>query len=245
ARGYVRMAPALLATWLIAGAPPGPGIREIFLAALSSVFVVSAAARSRGLGRGRSALMLGLERAYSHSVNVLLFLLLLFLAAGLGATLGGLIADAVGRATSVGQVLMAALAMLPLVWWHWPVLALACVAPPEAGARRPLTPWLWAGPGYTAARRLQRAFGSARRTGLITGLLFLWIAVLASVHQYGGSGPLPAVAEAGSYGVFLPVLAWMATVEAARLVASVPGATATAAATDAGPGRSADPAPTP
>jgi TonB family protein len=63
------------------------------------------------------------------------------------------------------------------------------------------------------------------------GLGLLWVAVLAAAEWYRGTGPLPAVIEAASYGVFLPLLAWMATVEGHRLVSSVPAAFAVEAAT--------------
>lgn len=222
-RAYLRMAPALVATWLVAGAPPGPGVREVFFTALLSVFVVAAVARSRGIGQG-SSFRYGLQRAVSHSVNVLLLLLFLFLAAGLGGTLGGILADGVGLPQITGHAAGGFLGMLPILWWYWPVLVLACVTPEGAGERRAMTPWLWRGPGYTAARRLLRAFGSSRRTGLIIALAFLWVAVLAAVESYRGTSSLPALVEAASYGLFLPLLAWMATVEGHRLVASVPKA---------------------
>lgn len=225
ARAYPRMAPGLLAAWLLAGAPPGPGAREVFVAALLSVFVVAGAARSQGLGGGRSTVRLALHRAYAHSFNVLLLLLFLFLAAGLGGTVGGAITDLSGVGPTAGQVVGGALGMLPVLWWHWPVMTLACVVPDEAGS--PIGR-LWRGPGYTAARRLLRSFGRPARTAMIVGLALLWIGVLAAVEQYRGTGPLPAIVEAASYALFLPLLAWMATVEANRLVASVrdgPGGT--------------------
>lgn len=224
-RGWVRMAPALAVTWLVAGAPAGPVLREVFVAGPLSVFVVASAAKSRGLHPGRPVVLLGLERLVSHAANVLMLLLIFFLAAGLGATLGGLIAGAarLPRLLVTGPAM--ALATLPLAYWFWPVAVLAGVAPDDAGHRSGRS-WIWWGPGYRSARRLLASFGSGKRTALILGLGYLWLAFAVVAARYPGPAPFPVVAEAASYGVFLPVWIWLATVEAHRLVQALPGALA-------------------
>lgn len=220
-QGWLRMAPALAVSWLVAAAPPGPGVREVFVAAILSVFVVVAAAKARGLHPGRGVVRVGLERVVGHAINVLMFLLILFLAAGLGGTLGTMVADAVGLPEWMASGLVTVLATLPILYWFWPVLVLAGVAPEETGRRSGRTPWLWRGPGYTSARRLLASFGSGPRTALILTVAYVWIGLLVGVEQYRGEDVFPAVAEALSYGVFYPLWVWLATVEAHRLVQAV------------------------
>lgn len=221
AQGWLRMAPALGLTWLVAAAPPGPGVREVFVAAILSVFVVVSAARARGLHDGRGVVRLGLERLAGHAVNVLMFLLILFLAAGLGGTLGSMVAGAAGLPEVLVSGAVTVLATLPILYWFWPVLVLAGVAPEETGRRSDRTPWLWRGPGYTSARRLLASFGSGPRTALILTVGYVWIGVLVGVEQYRGEDAFPLVAEALSYGVLYPLWVWLATVETHRLVQAV------------------------
>lgn len=220
ARGWLRMVPALLVIWLAAAAPPGPVVREVFVAGPLSVFVVLSAAKSRGLYPGRSVLVLGLERLVSHAVNVLMFLLVFFLAAGLGATLGGMVADAAGlpRIFATGPAIL--LATLPLMYWFWPVTVLAGVAPDAAGHRSERS-WIWWGPGYTSARRLLVSFGSGRRTAVVLGIGYLWLGFVVAAARYPGPAPLAELAEGASYGVFLPLWIWLGTVETHRLVQAV------------------------
>lgn len=219
-RGWVRMAPALLVTWLAAGAPAGPVVREVFVAGPMSIFVVVSAAKARGLHGGRPVPVLGLERLVVHAINVLMFLLIFFLAAGLGATLGGMVADAarLPRLLASGPAMV--LATLPLMYWFWPVAVLAGVAPDAAGHRSGGS-GIWWGPGYMSARRLLASVGSGRRTALILGIGYLWLAFAVAAARYPGSDPFPALAEAASYGVFLPLWIWLATVEAHRMVQAV------------------------
>ena len=219
--GWVRMAPAILVTWLLAGAVPGPGVREVFIASVASVFVVVAAARSRGLHAGRSVVRLGLERMASHAVNVLMFFLILFLAAGLGGTLGTMAADATGMPRFLSSAAVSVLATLPILYWFWPVLVLAGTAPDETGRRSRPGSWYWRGPGYTSARRLLASFGSGRRTAVILGVAYVWLGLLVAVEEYQGADAFPAVAEALSYGVFFPLWVWLAVVEAHRLIQAV------------------------
>lgn len=221
ARGWLRMAPALLVTWLIAAAPAGPGVREVFVVAILSVFVVVSAAKARGLHPGQGVIRVGLERLVGHAVNVLMFLLILFLAAGLGGTVGSMAAAAVGLPDLVVSAPATVLATLPILYWFWPVLVLAGVAPEETGRRSGRTPWFWRGPGYTSARRLLASFGSGGRTAVILVVAYLWIGLLVAVEQYRGEDPFPIVAEALSYGVFYPLWVWLASVETERLVQAV------------------------
>lgn len=220
-QGWLRMAPALAVSWLLAAAPPGPGIREAFVASILSVFVVVSAARARGLHPGRGVVRLGLERIVGHAINVLMFLLILFLAAGLGGTLGTMVADAAGLPELPVSAAVTVLATLPILYWFWPVLVLAGVAPEETGRRSGRTPWLWRGPGYTSARRLLASFGSGPRTALILAVAYVWAGLLVAVEQYRGEDAFPALAEGLSYGVFYPVWVWLATVETHRLVQAV------------------------
>jgi hypothetical protein len=219
-RGWVRMAPALLVTWLVAAAPAGPVVREVFVAGPLSIFVVVSAAKARRLHGDRPVPVVGLERLVSHAINVLMFLLIFFLAAGLGATLGGMVAEAAGvpRLLTTGPAM--ALATVPLMYWFWPVMVLAGVAPDEAGHRSGRS-WIWWGPGYRSARRLLASFGSGRRTALILGIGYLWLAVAVAAARYPGSDSFPALAEVASYGIFLPLWTWVATVETHRLVQAV------------------------
>lgn len=221
AHAWVRMAPALAVSWLAAAAPPGPGVREVFVGAILSIFVVVSAAKSRGLHPGRGVVRTALERLAGQSVNILMFLLILFLAAGLGGTVGGMMAEAAGLSTPLVAGPLTALAALPILYWFWPVAVLAGVAPEETGRRSERTPWLWRGPGYTSARRLLASFGSGRRTALILGVAYLWIGVLVAVGEYRGAGVFPAVAEALSYGVLYPLWVWLTTVETHRLIQAV------------------------
>lgn len=220
AGAWLRMAPAVALTWLLAAAPPGPGVREVFVAALLSIFVVVAAARSRGLHRGRSLVRLGLERILGHAINVLMFLLILLLAAGLGGTVGAMAAEAAGLPPAPVSALVTVLATLPILYWFWPVTVLAGVAPEETG-RPGRTPWLWRGPGYTSARRLLASFGSSRRNVLVLVSGYLWLGLLVAAEQYRGADAFPMVAEVASYAVFYPLWVWLATVETHRLIRGV------------------------
>lgn len=221
ARAWLRMAPAVAITWLLAAAPSGPGVREVFVAALLSVFVVVAAAKSRGLHRGRSVGRMGLERIIGHAINVLVFLLILFLAAGLGGTLGTMAAAAAGLPEAPVSALVTVLATLPILYWFWPVAVLVGVAPEETGRRSGRTPWLWRGPGYTSARRLLASFGSGRRNALVLGTGYLWLGLLVAAEQYRGADAFPALAEVAGYAVFYPLWVWLATVETHRLIQAV------------------------
>lgn len=221
ASAWVRMAPALAVTWLLAAAPPGPGVREAFVVAILSIFVVVSAARDRGLHRGRSVLRAGLERAIDHAINILVFLLILFLAAGLGGTVGTMAAAAAGLPTIPVSGILTVLATLPILYWFWPVAVLAGVAPEETGRRSGRTPWYWRGPGYTSARRLLASFGSPRRTALILATAYLWMAVLVAAEEYQGADAFPAIVELASYAVLYPLWVWLATVEAHRLIQAV------------------------
>lgn len=232
---WLRMVPALAVSWLAAAAPPGPGVREGFVAVILSVFVVASAAKPRGLHPGRSVIRVGLERLVAHAVNVLVFLLILFLAAGLGGTVGAMAAGAVGLPELLVSSVLTVLTTLPILYWFWPVLVLAVVAPEETGRRSGRSPWLWRGPGYTSARRLLASFGSGRRTALILAVAYLWIGLLVAVEQYRGADALPAVVEGLSYGVFYPLWVWMATVETHRLIQAVLDGRAAAEAGMEGP----------
>ena len=237
AAGWLRMAPALAVTWLVAAAPPGPGVREVFIAAILSVFVVVGAARARGLHPARSVVRVGFERIVGHAVNVLMFLLIVFLAAGLGGTLGSMAAGATGLPEPVVSMAVTILATVPILYWFWPVPVLAGVAPEETGRRSGRTPWLWRGPGYTSARRLLASFGSGRRTALILAVGYLWIAVVVAAEQYAGpDDAFPLIVEALSYAVFYPLWVWLAAVEAERLIQAVLDGRAAAEAELAGEG---------
>lgn len=229
-RAWLRMAPALLATWLVAAAPSGPGVREVFVAAILSIFVVVSAGKARGVHPAQGVIRVGLARLPGHAVNVLMFLLILFLAAGLGGTVGSMAAAAVGLPDLTVSAPATVLATLPILYWFWPVLVLAGVAPEETGRRSGRTPWLWRGPGFTSARRLLASFGSTGRTALILTVAYLWIGLLVAVEQYRGEDPFPMVAEALSYGVFYPLWVWLASVETERLVQAVLDGRAAAAA---------------
>jgi hypothetical protein len=233
---WLRMLPALLVTWLVAAAPAGPGVREIFIAAILSIFVVVSAAKARGLHAERSVIRVGLERIVGHAINVLMFLLILFLAAGLGGTVGSMAAGAVGLPEALASAVVTVLATMPVFYWFWPVAVLAGVAPEETGRRSGRTPWLWTGPGYTSARRLLASFGSGRRTALILAVGYLWLAVVVATDQYAGEATaFPWLTEALSYGVFYPLWVWLATVDAERLIQAVLDGRAAAEA-EAGPG---------
>ena len=235
ARGWLRMAPWIAGLWLLAAAPPGPGVREALIAAVLSVFVVVAAARSRGLHPGRGVARVGLERMASHATNLLVFLLILFLAAGLGGTMGTMAAEALGLPELLLAVPITMLATLPILYWFWPVAVIAGVAPEETGRRARRSAWYWRGPGYTSARRLLASFGSGRRTGLILGVGYLWLGLLVAAEQYRGADAFPALAEAASYGVFLPLWVWLATVETDRLIRAVLDGRAAAEAENGSP----------
>jgi hypothetical protein len=212
------MAPAAAFVWLVAAAPSGPGVREAFLVAIASVVVVAAAARSEGLHEDQSVVQLAARRAMSQSLNVLLLLLFLALAAGVGGTLGGMAADAAGWSVDTVGTVAAMVAAFPVLAWYWPLSALAVVVPEAAGFRPGGSRWLWQGPGYTSARRLVRDFGTMTGTGAIAGVAYLWLALLLAADAYAGEGSFPALIEASSYALFLPLLAWMAVVETRRIV---------------------------
>ncbi|MFW5947606.1 MAG: hypothetical protein ACOCUW_03850 [Gemmatimonadota bacterium] len=219
-RAWLRMAPPLLVSWLVAAAPPGPGVREVFVAAILSVFVVVAAAKARGIHEGRSLIRVGFERLVSHAIDVLMFLLILFLAAGLGGTVGNMAAGAIGVPEPVVAVPATVLATLPILYWFWPVLVLAGAAPAETG-RPGRSVAVWRGPGYTSARRLLASFGSTGRTALVLGVGYLWLGLLVAVEQYRGGSGFPLAVEAASYGLLYPFWTWLAVVETQRLVRAV------------------------
>jgi hypothetical protein len=161
---------------------------------------------------------LAFQRAVSHSRNLLLLLLFLSLAAGVGGTIGGMIADAAGLPVDAVGTITALVFAFPILVRYWPLSALAVVAPEELG-RRPRWPgWVWDGPGYTSARRLSRDFGSTAATGAIVITAYVWLGLILAADAYRGEAPFPAAVEAASYALFLPLLAWMCVVEVRRLV---------------------------
>lgn len=217
-RAYLRMLPALVIAWAVAAGPPGPGVREAFILALLSVFVIASAAAAEGLHPGRGAVRIALDRFMAHSVNILLLLLYIALAAGVGGTLGGMLAGAAGLPVEVVGTLTALLAALPILAWYWPMAALAVAAPEWIGHRSEASPWLWRGPGHTSARRLSRRFGDPARTIPVLLLAYVWLGLLVAADAYDGESSLPLAIELASYFVFLPVLGWLTVLETRALI---------------------------
>lgn len=212
------MAPVLAVVWILAAVPTGPAVREVAVVALLSVGVLAVAAQVRGAQPGRSWLRLALERAPSHAMNLLALLLMIILSGAIGATLGGMVGEALGAPTELTATAGAGLAAFPVLRWYWPLAALAVIAPEETGGRTRALPWLWRGPGYTSARRLACDFGRSGHSALMIAMAYLWLALLLALDSYRGEAPVPLIVEAASYAVFLPLLSWMATVETQRVV---------------------------
>jgi hypothetical protein len=218
---YRGMLPWLLTTWVLASFLPGPGGQQVLLVAGVSPFLVAAAVRGMGLHRDRGTAPLAVERGFTHLTSLLPLLVFVAFAAAIGGTAGAMIADALDlrddRATALP---LAAVAALPILWWHWPAAVLAYVAPEEAGYRRP-DGRAWRGPRYRDARRLMRAAGDPIRTSVILGILLIWIAALAVLRDAPTQAPVPLAAAGASYLLFLPLLVAMGAIETRRMLRSV------------------------
>jgi hypothetical protein len=218
---YRGMLPWLLATWVVASFLPGPGGQQVLLVAGVSPILVAAAVRGMGLHRDRGTAALAVERGFTHLTSLLPLLVFVAFAAAIGGTVGAMIADALGlrddRATALP---LAAIAALPILWWHWPAAVLAYVAPEEAGYRRP-DGRAWRGPRYRDARRLMRVAGDPVRSAVIVAMLLIWIAALAVVRDAPTQAPVPLVAAGASYLLFLPLLVAMGAIETRRMLRSV------------------------
>jgi hypothetical protein len=212
------MAPGAALAWWVAGAPEAPAVQEVSLAALASVLVVAAAARSEGLHADRNVAQVAIRRLPSHAMNLLVLFLLLALAGGVGGTFGGMLGEFLGLPGTAPELVGAALALLPVLTRLWPLAALGMVVPDELGQSSATLPWIWRGPGYTSARRLARDFGSVVGTTAIVGMAYLWLMLLLATDLYRGESALPFLVEAASYGVFLPLLSWLTVVETRRAV---------------------------
>jgi len=215
---YRAMVPWLLLTWTAAVFIPGPDGQQILLIAGASPFLVAAAARGLGLHPGWTVAALAVDRAFTHLTNILLLLLLAAFAAAVGGTLGAMIADLTGLPDDrILSMPAAALAALPVLWWHWPAAVVAYLVPEDAGYRRP-GGRAWRGPRYGDARRLHGVAGSAVRTAGLLALIFLWIAVLAAAGSMTASPAASHMARAATYLFALPLLTALAAIETLRMI---------------------------
>jgi hypothetical protein len=219
---YRGMLPWMLLLWLVASFLPQPRGAQFLVVIGLSPFVVAAAARGMGLHPDRTVPALAVERAFTHLTSLLPLLLFVTLAAAIGGTLGAMIADALGfpRLAAPRFTPAAAIAALPILWWHWPAAVLAYVAPEEAGYRRP-DGRAWRGPRYRDARRLIRAAGDPVRTAVIVAILLIWIAALAVLRDAPTRAPVPLAAAGASYLLLLPLLVAMGAIETRRMLRSV------------------------
>lgn len=210
--------PWLVATWVVGAFLPGPAGYQVPLVIGASVFVVAAAARGLGLHPGWSVWALAVDRAFTHLTSLLVLLVMVGFAGAIGATVGAMLAEAVGlRDDRLLSIPLAALVAAPILWWHWPAAVLAVLAPEQAGYRGP-GGRAWRGPGYGQARRLVRTVGSASAGALILGLVLIWTTLLVTTAGYGAGGVFPRLVEAASYLVFIPLLVALAAIETRRMV---------------------------
>jgi hypothetical protein len=208
---YRAVLPWILGTWAIGLALPGPGAQHLFLTLGASTFYGAASARALGLHPGWRVAVLAVDRAFTHLTALLMLVALSGLAAAVGATLGGMVATAAGLEDERILALPgAALAALPILWWHWPAGLLAYLVPEDAGYRI-RAGRAWRGPRYGDARRLVRRARQPARVGLMLGFLCLWAAVLV-VAGDAGDRTLFLGVQAATYLVVIPLLlTWGAT----------------------------------
>jgi hypothetical protein len=218
---YRGMLPWSAATGLIALALPGPAGQQLFLVIGASPFLLAAAVRGLGLHNGWNVLALAVHRAFTHLTSLLVLVALTALAAAVGGTAGGMIADLAGiQDDRVLSIPLAGIAALPILWRRWPAAVLAYTVPASAGLQAPGRR-AWRGPRYSDAAPLSRAAGRARQTAILLALFFLWTTLLLTAGDHGGALPLDRIVEAASYLVFLPLLGAMAVVEALRMLSAV------------------------
>jgi hypothetical protein len=215
---YGATLPWLVATWVVGAFLPGPAGYQVPLVIGASVFVMAAAARGLGLHPGWSVWALAIDRAFTHLTSLLVLLVMVGFAGAIGATVGAMVAEAVGlRDDRLLSLSLAALVAAPILWWHWPAAALAFVVPEEAGQRGPGGRG-WRGPGYGHARRLVRTAGSAPAGALILGLVLIWTTLLVTTAGYRSGVVFPRLVEAASYLVFIPLLVALSAIETRRMV---------------------------
>jgi hypothetical protein len=215
---YRSMLPWLVAAWVVGALLPGPAGYQVPVVIGASPFIVAAAARALGLHTGWGVPALAIDRAFTHLTSLLVLLVMAGFAGAIGATLGAMLAEAVGLGDDRWLALpLAVLAAAPILWWHWPAAVIAFMVPEDAGHRRP-GGRAWRGPGYGHARRLIRAVGSASTTALILGLALIWTTMLITTAGYRAGGLFPRLVEASSYLVFIPVLVSLAAMETRRMV---------------------------
>jgi hypothetical protein len=211
ATAYRGLLPWLLVTWAMATIIPGAGAQHVFLNLGASTFYGAATARALGLHPGWSTAAVAVDRAFTHLTALLVLVALSALAAGVGAVLGGMAASAVGLPDDrLLSLPFAAIATLPILWWHWPASVLAYLVPEGAGYRL-RGARAWRGPGYGQARRLARTAGQPRRVAWLLSCFYLWVVVLLIA---GGAGhrALDLAVQAASYLVVIPgLVTWAAT----------------------------------
>jgi hypothetical protein len=221
---YRHAGPWIIAVGMLGWLLPGPAGQQVFLNLGASVFYGAATARALGLHDGWSVPALAVDRAFTHLTALTPLVLFSGLAAAVGATVGNMAASAAGlQDDRMLSMPLAALATLPILWWHWPAAILAYLVPDELGVRVG-NHRSWRGPRYGDARRLVRAAGSSPAAVALLALVLLWIAVLVLA---GGQDRHPALATAVttvSYIAFIPVLLTLLSVETLRMMAAAAGA---------------------
>jgi hypothetical protein len=208
---YRNVLPWLVATWALSLVLPGPPGQQVLLNLGASTFYGAATARALGLHSRWNVAPLAIDRAFTHLTAFLVLLVLSALAAAVGATLGAMAASITGVTDDrILSIPLAALATLPILWWHWPASLLAYLVPERAG--RTDAGRAWRGPRYADARRLTRFAGKPRRTALLLGFFYLWVIVLVLAGDEPSQPALSFTVRAASYLVVMPVLlGWAAT----------------------------------
>jgi hypothetical protein len=204
---YRRLLPWAVGAWVASMVLPGQGAHQALLALGASPFFGAATARGLGLHPRWNVASLAVQRAFSHLTALLVLFALGSIAAAVGGTLGGMAASAVSLPDDRLLALpLAVLASLPILWWHWPVILLAYLAPEQVGRGGGRA---WRGPGYGDARRLVRLAGPTRRSVLLLAFLYLWVAVLVIAGDGARDAALGIALRTASYLVVLPlVLTW-------------------------------------